>query len=114
MFVVRERDVVCCEFSVNFNIVSVFFFVNKLYGFVRAFRKSFAQIANEERFVVYGFFTVWHGVDLDGGWCIAAECIKGFIDPGLEAESVIEEDVSILESNEIRSRWFIIVDGDVV
>ena len=42
MFVVRECDVVCSELSVDFDIVCVFFFVDKFYSFVWTFRECLA------------------------------------------------------------------------
>ena len=53
-------------------------------------------------------------MNLNGSWCIATECVERFIDPGLKTEAVVEENVCILKSNEIRCRWFVVVDGDVV
>ena len=71
--ILSKRNVVCDEFSVDFYIVSVFFFVSKFNGFVRPFGKSLAQIGYEERFIVKCSLSIWHSVDLNCGRSVATK-----------------------------------------
>ena len=68
MVILCKSEVVCDELSVNFNVISVFFFIDKLNRFVRPFRESFTKIRHEQRLIIKRLFAIRHGVNLDGGW----------------------------------------------
>jgi hypothetical protein len=72
-----EFHVECGVLGMNFNVISVLFFISEFDIFVRAFGESFTQVRNKHAFVIEGVLASWHGVDFDGGRCICAEGREG-------------------------------------
>jgi hypothetical protein len=68
-----EGHVECGVLGMNFNVISVLFFISEFYTFVRAFGESFTQVGHKYAFVIKGVFASWHGVDFDGCGCICAQ-----------------------------------------
>ena len=109
-----EFHVECGVLGMNFDVISVVFFISEFDVFVRAFGECLTQVRNEHAFVIEGVLASWHGVDFDGSRCVIAQRGEGCFDPWLESQSVVEEHISVLEANEIGGRWFIVVRWYVV
>ena len=72
-----------------------------------------AEVLDQHRLEVKGGLSRGHGVCFNGNGAVAVHVGKGAIDPWLQTKTVIEEHISLAESNQIRGGWFVIVDGDV-
>ena len=77
MVVVVEGHVERGVFGVDFSVICVFFFISKFDVFDWAFSKCFAQIGDEDAFVIEGFLAGWHGVDFDGCRCVITQRSEG-------------------------------------
>ena len=109
-----EFHVECGVLGMNFDVISVLFFISEFNNFVRALRKGLTQVSHKHAFVVEGVLASWHGVDLDGGRCIRTERRECCLNPRFKSESVVKEDISVLEANNIRCGRFVIVCRDIV
>ena len=114
MVVVMEGHVECSVFCVNFYIICVLFFIDEFDSLVRPFCKRFTQVRYKHSFVIKGCLSRRHGVYFNRGWCIRTEGRKCCLNPGFKSEPVVEEDISVLKANQIRSGRFVIVYRDVV
>ena len=114
MVIVMEGHVECSVFCVNFYIICVLIFINEFDSLVRPFCKRFTQVRNKHSFVIKGCLSRWHGVYFNGGRCIRTEGRKCCLNPGFKSEPVVEEDISVLKANQIRSGRFVIVYRDIV
>ena len=72
-----EFHVECGVLGMNFNVISVLFFISEFDVFVRAFGECFTQVRNKHAFVIKSVLASWHGVDFDGGRCICTEGREG-------------------------------------
>ena len=60
-----ETHVVCRVFSMDFDIICVFFFINKFDVFVWAFCECITQVGHKHAFVVECVLPTRHGVDFN-------------------------------------------------
>ena len=109
-----EAHVECRVFSMDFDIICVLLFINKFEVFVWAFCERLTQVGHKHTFVVKRVLSVRHGVDFNRSRGVIAQGGEGCFNPRFEAESVVEEQIGILQTNQIRSRRFVIVHGYVV
>ena len=72
-----EFHVECGVLGMNFNVISVLFFISEFDVFVRAFGECFTQVRNKHAFVIEGLLASWHGVDFDGSRCVIAQRGEG-------------------------------------
>ena len=72
-----------------------------------------AKVVNQQRLEIQGGFTAGHGVGSNSHRTITVQVGEGSLDPRLQTEAVIEEHVSLVEADNVRCGWFIVVDRDV-
>ena len=72
-----------------------------------------AEVIDQHRLEVKGGLSRRHGVCFDGNGAVAVHVGKGALDPWLQTKAVVEEHISLAESNQVRGGWFVVVDGDV-
>ena len=101
-------SVVAVEFVSVFGVLSENVDVSR--GWVSQRR---AEVLDQHRLVVKGGLSRGHGVCFNGNGAVAVHVGKGAFDPWLQAKAVIKEHISLAESNQVRSGWFVVVDGDV-
>ena len=98
---------------VVFFVILMLFFRGEVRRFVWPFVEVLAQVGDQHCLKFKRDVTVRHGVGGHGLWSRRSHRVKGSVDPCLEAEAVVEEEVSRAERNDIGSRGFVVVHRDV-
>ncbi len=90
----------------------VIFLLGQVHGFHGPVQ-TVTELVNEDGLVIQGGLTRWHGVGHCGSGGIVAHALQGGVDPGFEAEAVVQEQVRFTKPNEVLSGGGVIVNGDV-
>ena len=105
MVVFREGHVVSRIVAVEFLSILGVFRKDVNIGRARAVERS-AKLADQHRFVIKRSLTTGHGVSA----CNKRACGDvRVLNPSVEAESVVKENISFGQANQILGRWFIVV-----
>ena len=72
-----------------------------------------AKFVDENGLEVKGVFTAGHGVGGVHCRAVSGQVGKGPIDPGLQAQAVVEEDISTVQADDVRCTWLVVVDRHV-
>ena len=72
-----------------------------------------AKFVDENGLEVKGVFTAGHGVGGVRCWTVIGQVGKGPVDPGLQAQAVVEEDISTVQADDVRCTWLVVVDRHV-
>ena len=72
-----------------------------------------AEVVDQQRLEIKGGFTAGHGVGANSDRTVAVQVGEGSLDPRLQAEAVIEEHICLVEADDIRCGWFVVVHRDV-
>ena len=72
-----------------------------------------AKFVDENGLEVEGVFTAGHGVGGVRCRTVIGQVGKGSIDPWLQAQAVVEEDISTVQADDVRCTWLVVVDGHV-
>ena len=98
---------------VFFVFLVVFFLGGEVRCFVGPFVEVLAQIGDEHCLEFQSKVAVWHGVGGHGLRGRGTHRVEGGVNPGLQAEAVVEEEVRRTERHHVSGSGFVVVHGDV-
>ena len=72
-----------------------------------------AEFVDEDGLEVEGGLVARHGVRGVGCWTVCGQISKSAVNPRLQTETVVQEDISCVQADEVRCAGFVVVDRDV-
>ena len=112
VIVLREGQVVTGVIAVEFiSVLSVLCKQVDIGG--GGFGHRGAKVLNQQRLEIEGGFAAGHGVGSNSNRTVAVQVGEGSLNPRLQTEAVIEEHIRLVEADNVRCGWFVVVDRDV-